>query len=492
MIHPQELQLQQELQRRAQGLEVPESRIEMIPPQLRVEGAAAPPTPQPIPRAVPIPVPVVAGHRILIYKQDPSVTELGVRTVFVPSIVLNGPTDARIATVLQGTTPVARGVNGDFIFRPNTPEFDCAHTYAVVRQTLSMWERHNGGNPIPFAWNVGGNTDKITVHPRAGVGANAFYSRTAKVLKFLHFVPQGQPPQAEVFTCRSLDITAHEAGHAVLDGLKPGWLGAGNPPQTGGLHEAFGDLTAIFLALSQPDQAEALVALTRANLHDKSFLPAVAEEFGKAIGKDFGLRNADNDLKLSQVSNEVHAVSQVFTGAIYDVLADVYVFERNRQRKTKDPALVLIEVANRLAKLLFDAVVAAPASAATFVDVANKMLQISSSQGDPANYRTFIRNRFAVREITTSPSPLTDLMSGRVNMTDADYTGNGRDVTEVEMADEHSASLRAEQDRSRCCGTMQMPEYAAIDGERLAQRGSLDDDDILRDDLEELRRAFNK
>ena len=33
------------------------------------------------------------------------------------------------------------------------------------------------------------------------------------------------------------------------------WLLSNNPPQTGGLHESFGDLTAIFLALSQLDGA---------------------------------------------------------------------------------------------------------------------------------------------------------------------------------------------------------------------------------------------
>ncbi|MBO2452125.1 hypothetical protein J4573_33905 [Actinomadura barringtoniae] len=491
MIHQQDLQQQQELQQQESGVRVPLARVEQLPPQLRVEGAA-PPLPQPIPRPIPIPVPVVTGHRVLIYKQDPTVTELGARLTFIPTVILNGPMDARVQVELPGTTPVARNANGDFIFTPNTPQFDCAHTFAVVRETMAMYERLNGGNPIPFAWNVGGNTDRITVFPHAGPGANAFYSRTAKALKFLSFVPQGQPPTAEVFTCRSLDIVSHECGHSVLDGLKPGWLSAAGPPQTGGLHEAFGDLTAVFLALAQPDQAEALVSLTRANLHDRSFLPALAEEFGKAIGQQFGLRNADNDLKLSEVSNEVHAISQVFTGAIYDVLADIYVFERNRQRRTKDPTIVLIEVADKLHKLLFDAIVAAPASAATYVDIANKMLQISAGQSDPANYRTFIRNRFAVREIVTSPTPLTDLMSGRLNMTDADYTGEGGDVTEVAVHDEHSASLRAEQDRSRCCGTMQMPEYAVIDSEKLSKRGPLDNDDILRNELDELRRAFNK
>ncbi|MFD0685508.1 hypothetical protein [Actinomadura fibrosa] len=497
MIHQEELVQQQQQQYApvqsmpGRGTEVPESRIERLAPQLRVEGALRA-TRRPAEREVPIPVPAAAGHRFLIYKQDPSVAELGVRLVFVPTVVLNGPTDARITTELPGTAPVARNANGDFVFPPNSPQFDCAHTFAVVRETLTMYERHNGGNPIPFAWNVGGNTDRITVFPRAGTGANAFYSRTAKALKFLFFTPQGQPPTATVYTCRSLDIVSHETGHAVLDGLKPGWLAAGNPPQTGGLHEAFGDISAIFLALSQPDQAEALVALTKANLHDRSFLPALAEEFGRALGLPTGLRNADNDLKLSQVGNEVHAISQVFTGAIYDVLADVFTFELAAQRRAKDPTIILIEVASRLCKLLFDAIVAAPATGATYVDVANKMLQISASRGDPAIYRTFIRNRFAVREITTAATPLRDLMSGRVKMTEADYTGDGRDVTEVETHDEHSASLRAEQDRSRCCGTMQMPEYRVVDAKKLAKRGTLEDDDILRHELDELSRAFSK
>ncbi|NKZ05817.1 hypothetical protein [Actinomadura latina] len=465
-----------------------ESMLIDIPAQ-RVR-RAVPPVPGPAPRPVPVPAPLRTGHRFLVYKQDPSVTDLGARLAFIPTVVLNGPTDARVRTELEGVTPVVRNISGDFVFAAGSPQFDCAHAFAVVRQTIAMYERHNGGDPIPFAWNVGGNTDRITVFPHAGEGANAFYSRTAKALKFLFFTPQGDG--AVLHTCRSLDIVAHETGHAVLDGLKPGWLSADNPPQTGGLHEAFGDITAIFLALAEPDQAEALVALTKANLHDKSFLSELAEEFGKALGMPSGLRNADNDLKLGQVGNEVHAISQVFTGAIYDVLADMFTFEMSRQRRTKDATIVLIETASALCRLVFDAIAASPATGARYVDVANKMLEVSAGRGDPAIYRTFIRNRFAVREITTAATPLRDLMSGQMAMTDPGYTGDGRDVTEVEAHDEHSASLRADQDRSRCCGTMQMPEYQVVAPEKLARRGSLEDDDILRDELDELRRAFSK
>ena len=78
-----------------------------------------------------------------------------------------------------------------------------------------------------------------------------FYGREQRCLKFGDFVPTGQAER--VFTCRSSDIVSPEAAHAVLDGLKPDWLLAHNPPQTGALHEAFGDLTAIFLSLWQLD-----------------------------------------------------------------------------------------------------------------------------------------------------------------------------------------------------------------------------------------------
>jgi hypothetical protein len=432
-----------------------------------------------------VPIPLVIGSRFLIWKQDPSVTDPGIRLTFIPSLILDGPLDSRITTNLAGTTPVAANTNRDFIFAPGTPEFDCAHAFAVVRETLTMYQRLRGGAALPWAWNTGGNTDPITVFPRAGVTANAFYSRAEKALKFFFFTPSGasQP----VFTCRSLDIVAHECGHGVLDGLKPGWLGGGNPPQTGGLHESFGDLTAIFLACSQLDQVEAALALTKANLHDKNFLAAMAEQFGAALGFPQGLRNADNDLKLSQVSNEVHAISQVFTGGIYDVLADIFAFEKNRQAATKDPARVLLEVASQLCSVLVQAIVAAPATGATYADVVNQMLNVSNARGEPAIYRTFLRNRFTFREVVVSPTPLTAMLEGRINFNDPNFV-DGQDVLRLE-AHKHPSD-RAPQDRSQCCGTMQMPEYTLGDLKKLQTGASIMPADVLAAEMAELRKAF--
>jgi hypothetical protein len=414
----------------------------------------APPAPTGIPAAPPSP-----GVRALIWKQDPSVTEIGIRKIFLPYAVLPGPRDARVANGVPGIPPVSPNAMGDYITTPGTDAFDAIHTFAVVRQTLTMYQRALN-SPLPWQWNTGGNTDPLQVFPHGLPNTiNAFYSRTQKALKFGDFIKPGEPPTSpRIFTCRSFDIVSHEAGHAVLDGLQPSWILIGNPPQTGGLHEAFGDLTAIFLALSQLDQVDAIIAQTKADLHDKTFLADLAEQFGLALGKPNGLRNADNDFKLSEVGTEVHAISQVFTGAIYDILADIFTFERDPVQQ--DDAAVLYAVGQYVCSLVLRALRQAPATAATFAHVANLMLQIAAADGKPVQYRTFIRNRFSVREVVVSPTPLTeDLAAG------------------LELAPAVQDAPGAVQDRSRCCGTMQHPEHMGVYAE-------------VERELAELRKVF--
>ena len=424
---------------------------------------AAGPIPGP---TIPIPIPVLVGPRVLLWKQDPSVAEIGIRKAFLPRPVSTGPRDARINTTVAGMTPVVANSLGDFIQTPLTAEFDAVHTFAVVRQTLTMYQRAlAAGNTlatIPWRWNSPTNSDPIQVFPRHSQMQNAFYSPGQKLLAFGHFL-QGT---TQIFTCRSLDIVAHETGHAVLDGLKPNWIASSNP-QTGGLHESFGDLSAIFLALSQLDQVEAVIAQTKGNLHDKTFLADLAEQFGLALGRPNGLRNADNDLTLSQVGTEVHAISQVFTGAIYDILADIYGFER---RTVKDDAVVLLETGRYVLSLVVRAIVASPNSNATYADVANQMLLIANADGKPVDYRNFIRNRFTVRQVAgISPTPLT-----------ADAAPN----LQLEESDASRALANVTGDRTGCCGTMMLPENtgveALIEEELTAFRDALKSDVAAR------------
>jgi hypothetical protein len=405
------------------------------------------------PAQPPAALPVLPGTRVLMWKQDPSVDEIGIRKAYLPGHVFDGPRDARI--VSQGLPPVIPNALGDFIVTPaNVDAFDVVHTFAVARQTLTMYQRNQSDAPLPWQWNGADNTDPLSVFAHAGVTMNAFYSRSQKALKFFFFTKPGDPSTApQFFTCRSLDIVSHEMGHAILDGLKPGWLGLGNPPQTGALHEAFGDLSAIFLTISQLDQVEAIIAQTKANLHDKTFLSDLAEEFGAALGRPNGLRNADNDLTLSQVGTEVHALSQVFTGGVYDVLADIFTHEQ--RANLRDDAAVLYDVGQYMAGLVVRAVIAAPAAAATYADVVNQMRALVVADDKP-QYRPFITNRFALREVLPPGSPL-------------DEEG----PLEAHVVDKPEAI----QDRRGCCGTM-----------LIAQEG--EDEEALTADLQSLTEAF--
>ncbi|MES2758874.1 MAG: hypothetical protein V4693_15980 [Pseudomonadota bacterium] len=404
--------------------------------------------------APPVPLPFAFGARVLMWKQDPSVSEIGTRKAFLPGIVLDGPRDARIVSGDPGIAPVSPNAFGDFITMPDTPQFDAVHTFAVVRQTLTMYQRAlsvaGADMPLPWQWNSSVDTAPLQVYPYGLPNVmNAFYSRSQCCLKFGDFVPSGQAER--VFTCRSFDIVSHETGHAVLDGLKPAWLGADNPPQTGGLHEAFGDLTAIFLALSQLDQCEAVIAQTKARLHDKTFLADIAEQFGLALGGSTGLRNADNDLTLADAGTEVHALSQVFTGAIYDILADLFALERNPA--LRDDALVLHEVGCYLRGLLLRALVAAPDVAATYPDVVNQMLRLTAEDDKPLAYRDSIRNRFALRQVIEVPAPLAD------------------DPLDCRPGVQDPPG--AVQDRRACCGTMNLAEYYNIDNVLAAEAQAL-------------------
>lgn len=339
------------------------------------------------------------NSKVRIWKQDPAVKEIGIRTSYIHTPVKAGPKDDLVE--IKGMPAVTPDKDGNFLYdhRKNPKAFDSVHTFTVVRQVMTMFQRAMKRMGVPEELNWQWGKSPVNVYPDAGNWANAYYSRRERALKFFNFVPPGKTEADRVHTNRSFDIVSHEAGHAILDSIKPGYFSSWHP-QTGGLHEAFGDLSAIFTMLSQLDQCEAIVAESKANLYDKSFFSAMAEQFGEALGRPYGLRNANNKLKLSDVSNEVHDISQVFTGAVYNVLADM--FHDSLQLDREDPAMTLFRVGEHLNSLLIAALMKSPERNATFKDVAEKMIALE----DNPKWKGFIRKRFTEREVfdaTVSP-----------------------------------------------------------------------------------------
>jgi len=378
------------------------------------------------------------GSKVKIWKQDPSVDSIGIRSTYIYTQVETGPSDQDI--ILQGMPRVVANVNNDFIFYPeeNPLEFDAIHTFTIVRQVLTMLRRALNRMNITQNFNWFWGAEPIHVYPRAGLDANAYYSRNEQALRFFYFHPSGDESNPLIYSCRSFDIVAHEVGHAALDSLKPEYLSSSWHPQTGGLHESFADLVAIFTMLAQMDVCEAIVVESKADLHSKTFFPALAEQFGEAFGRPMGLRNADNDLKMSEVSTEVHDISRVFTGAIYDILADF--FELYQDPALYDQAESLFRVGKYLTSLVIASIWQGPDSNATYADIANKMLELEEVD----ERKELIREQFKKREILDAPV-------GLIGEQPQALTWDG------------------------CCGTMRLQEYMNlfaknIEGARRSKR----------------------
>src|SRR5258706_2875454 len=90
----------------------------------------------------PIPLPFDFTSRMLIYKQDPTVTELGIRKVLVRGLIQSGPRNSRIH--IDGVAPVAPNSMNDYIQAPNSEGFDTVHTFAVVNSAVTLCQRAVG------------------------------------------------------------------------------------------------------------------------------------------------------------------------------------------------------------------------------------------------------------------------------------------------------------------------------------------------------------
>ena len=158
--------------------------------------------------------------RARVWKREPSLVPSGIRTTFIPSGITDGPRDSQIEVV--GLQTVQCDKNQDFIIDPkeNVEAFDGVHTFVLVRQVMTMYQRAlwRIGKEKPLSWQWGPGK-AIQVYPRAGNNPYVYYSRQEQCLKFFYFKQNGKT----IFTNRSYDVVAHEAGHAILDALRPGY-----------------------------------------------------------------------------------------------------------------------------------------------------------------------------------------------------------------------------------------------------------------------------
>lgn len=130
------------------------------------------------------------------------------------------------------------------------PRFHAQNVYAIVMRTLARFEKALGRR---VQWGCGGH--QLHIAPHAFAEANAFYSRADRSLFFGYF--KGRTGKT-IFTCLSHDVIAHEATHAILDGLRSRFLEPSSPDQAA-FHEGFADIVSMLSIFSLPDIVGAML-----------------------------------------------------------------------------------------------------------------------------------------------------------------------------------------------------------------------------------------
>jgi hypothetical protein len=247
------------------------------------------------------------------------------------------------------------------------------------------------GRDIP--WGVDGVLD-LECH--SFIAFNAFYSPNSRSI-FFAVVPYRAPGETAVRmfeTVTSWEMVAHECGHALLDVLKPNVDHNDVGFRTWG--ESFSDQTAMWASLRDPRRVSAVLAETSGNLNTSNSLSSFVEAFGALSGQDASIRNAFNDFKVSTTEDEVHARSEVFTGAAYKVFTLIYNDLRTRQGL--DQSAALTQAGDIMGVFLTRSSDYTPELGMTLEDVGKAYLKVDKELFN-GRYQSMFADEFINREI---------------------------------------------------------------------------------------------
>jgi len=307
-----------------------------------------------------------SGSRMLVWGQEPSNTALGKRIVTLPQKVGIGPSDPQIEIAGFKVKPDA---NGDFVFGNeegpyNEDESDAIHTYTIIRMVLNMYQGLLG-KELKWAWNKRGNNNPVKVYLRY-MDVHSSYADTREALLFGHY----RSGDRLMYDCRSVDLVAHETGHALLDTLKPKWHSTSGEVQ--GLIEAFCDLTSMFLILSQLDLVEYILYQTEGDLSKRNILGV----FGASHGfQNKELRSVFNNFTYQDELKNAYQYAQLVTSIFYNILAEYYYLVMKDQKI--DRALLFYQCGQTLVQVTLNALLGESLERVNLKEIGLRMIELA-------------------------------------------------------------------------------------------------------------------
>lgn len=284
------------------------------------------------------------GTRFRLYPQPPVLESIhDPETVWIahsPGSIGPGPSDDRmyvIDAIDKGrpydfpylpphrgahNPPVRAGSDGHFDhLDPASREFMAAHMYGTLRFVLDAWDKYFI-EPIP--WHF------VDEYPRLELIPLVEWNNAQSGYGFIEtgFARPGEPdPQP---FCLNFDVLAHELGHAFIYALLD------TPPADRvsaeyiAFHESAADCVAMIAVLDFDSVVDRLLERTRGNIYLQNEVNRIGE-----LSETEEIRLASQSVTLADVPDlrtpvarlsqpQRHAMSLPLTGAVFDVLVEVF------------------------------------------------------------------------------------------------------------------------------------------------------------------------
>ncbi|MEP9388841.1 hypothetical protein [Mesorhizobium sp. KR9-304] len=202
--------------------------------------------------------------------------------------------------------------NFDYL-EPDMPGFAAAHAFGSARFTLDVWENYLGEE---VDWHFRDDFDRLEIsilpqwdNARFGYG-------------FLEIGSQFEKDGSVLPFALDFDIIAHEVGHAFIFSI----LGVPDEnaefPEYGGFHESFSDCVSLIAEMHFPSVIDQVLDETSGNLYLSNRIARFSEFPGNRQIRDANNTRTMDDF-VDGYRNE-HDLSEPLTGAIFDILADIF------------------------------------------------------------------------------------------------------------------------------------------------------------------------